>query len=154
MTTFTQINATETQSNKALTESLMTRLANNVLAIQEGDPTAPKIQQDAIQDGAISVIDTVQGSGSLSLSFDHGQSTAQDVYITFSAGITTSNASTSDYSLEVNGVERVGSTTPYPQGNYCISGGYTISLGSGSHSIALTVPGGVHSFLSVMVFKK
>lgn len=43
MTTYTAISATETQSGKPITESLMTRFANNCLAIQEGDPTAPRI---------------------------------------------------------------------------------------------------------------
>lgn len=43
MTTFTGINPTETQSGKPITESLMTRLANNLIAVLEGDPTAPTI---------------------------------------------------------------------------------------------------------------
>lgn len=43
MTTYTAISATETQSGKPITESLMTRLANNLVAVTEGDPTAPII---------------------------------------------------------------------------------------------------------------
>lgn len=41
MTTYTAISATETQSGKPITESLMTRLANNLLACAENDPSAP-----------------------------------------------------------------------------------------------------------------
>ena len=41
MTTYTAINATETQSGKPITESLMTRFANNLVAVTEGDPSSP-----------------------------------------------------------------------------------------------------------------
>ena len=49
MTTYTAIAGTETQSGKPLTESLMTRLANNLLAVVEGDPTAPQFFARAIE---------------------------------------------------------------------------------------------------------
>ena len=82
MTTFTAIAGTETQSGKPLTESLLTRLANNCLAIQEGDPTAPRIAKEAFDDGEITVIDAAYSTGaSASFTFNHGEATSQTVYI-------------------------------------------------------------------------
>lgn len=52
MTTYTAINATETQSGKPITESLMTRLANNLLAVVEGDATAPVIHPKIMPQGS------------------------------------------------------------------------------------------------------
>lgn len=54
MTTYQVINDNEIDLDSPITESLMTRLRNNPLAIQEGDPTAPKIQKDALDSGVVS----------------------------------------------------------------------------------------------------
>ena len=55
MTTYTAIAGTETQSGKPITESLMTRMANNLLAVVEQDPTAPVLEPKVL----------VQNSGSV-----------------------------------------------------------------------------------------
>ena len=46
MTTYTSISGPEVAAGAALTTSLMTALRDNPLAIQEGDPSAPKIVTD------------------------------------------------------------------------------------------------------------
>lgn len=53
MATFTAIPDTDLDANSPITENLMLALRDNVLAIQEGDATAPKIQTDAYADGSI-----------------------------------------------------------------------------------------------------
>lgn len=56
MTTFTAIQPSELQAGKPITEALMTRFASNCLAIQEGDPTAPKISRNALAHEEISTM--------------------------------------------------------------------------------------------------
>ena len=48
MTTYTDIPTTDTDVDSPVTQSLMERLVNNPLAIQEGDVTAPRIAHKAL----------------------------------------------------------------------------------------------------------
>lgn len=71
MATYASISASETQSGQPITESLMTRLADNPLAIAEGDPTAPNIdplKAMAQNSGSIieELIDLTPGTGTSS----------------------------------------------------------------------------------------
>lgn len=56
MTTYTNIPDTDIDTESPLTVALMTALRNNPLAIQEGDPSAPRINGEAIQ------FDTIHGN--------------------------------------------------------------------------------------------
>ena len=53
MAVFTTIPDTDIDPESPITTSLMQALRDNPLAIQEGDPSAPKIQSAAIADGAV-----------------------------------------------------------------------------------------------------
>ena len=53
MAIFTTIPDTDIDPESPITTSLMQALRDNPLAIQEGDPSAPKIQSAAIADGAV-----------------------------------------------------------------------------------------------------
>ena len=50
MTSYSPIGNAEVDTESPVTESLMVRMRDNPLAIQEGDPTAPKIQTPALAD--------------------------------------------------------------------------------------------------------
>lgn len=156
MTTYTEINDTEIESGKPVTESLVTRLAKNVLAIQEGDPTAPKIQPNAIPDGLVTAVASVEGSGGLTLNFDHGEAAAHDVHITFSAHKYLFNLNNPhSVSLTVNGTTEFSADGLNVNGDAFMCAGVLVSLGSGSHTIVLNVPSGSgRSFLTAQVFKK
>lgn len=52
MTTYTAIPNADVDQDSPVTQPLMTALRDNVLAIQEGDPTAPKIRDAALDTGA------------------------------------------------------------------------------------------------------
>ena len=158
MTTYTAIAGTETQSGKPLTESLLTRLANNCLAIQEGDPTAPRIAKEAFNDGEITVVDSAYTTGtSASITFNHGEATAQDVYITFSGGADVGNGSVATLTLAVNGSTRVTARSTGGPSHESFAGGRVSSLGSGNHTIAVTMANTVgtrYIHLQAMVLKK
>ncbi len=53
MATYTPIDNSEVQPEAPLTSSLMIRLRDNPLAIQQGDPSAPQIVTDALSDFAV-----------------------------------------------------------------------------------------------------
>lgn len=61
MTTYTVIPTTDTDVDSPLTQSLMERLANNPLAIAEGDATAPRISMRALDTVAVSATDPAGG---------------------------------------------------------------------------------------------
>ena len=158
MTTYTAISGTETQSGKPLTESLLTRLANNCLAIQEGDATAPKIKNLAFDDGEMTVIDSSYTTGtSASITFNHGESDSRDVYISFGAGAYLNNGQDGTATLQVNGSTRVTAGARGASGRECFSGGRVSSLGSGDHTINVTLANtdsSRHIYLQAMVLKK
>jgi len=62
MTTFTTIADGEIDVSSPITESVLTRLRDNPIAITEGATGAPKIQTAAIQDGAVTTSKIYDGS--------------------------------------------------------------------------------------------
>lgn len=156
MTTYTAISATETQSGKPITESLMTRFANNCLAIQEGDPTAPRIQKEAFDVGELTVIDSAYSTGgSVSFSFDHGESGAMDVYILFQGQTFLGNGVNGTATMTVDSTTYISHPLDGRSANLHCGGGRALSLGSGSHTIAASIPG-IPDFiyLQAMVLKR
>lgn len=80
MTTYTAISATETQSGKPITESLMTRLANNLLAVVEQDPTAPILYPKVLPQDSGSVYAFSARSSGSSLGATSGASGYYDFF--------------------------------------------------------------------------
>lgn len=157
MTTYTAISATEVQSGKPLTESLLTRLANNCLAIQEGDPTAPRIQKEAFDDGEITIVDSAySASTSVSFSFDHGEATAQDVHIFATASGYLNNGQEANLTITVDATDQVTSRVTGKPGYDSAAAGRVVSLSAGSHTISASGFGATntHTFLQAMVLKK
>jgi len=56
MTTYTAIADTEIDQDSPVTETLMTKLRNNPIAITEGSSGAPKVQTAAINDAAVTQV--------------------------------------------------------------------------------------------------
>lgn len=141
MTTFTGINPTETQSGKPITESLMTRLANNLIAVLEGDPTAPIIYPAIMPQGSggldLATSRTGNNLGSmggfyysyLEISYNSGFPSAIDCSISADLSLGGSAGTDHDYKLYIDGSEvAAGSSMPW---------GLTLSLPSGAHTLTL-----------------
>lgn len=158
MTTFTAIAGTETQSGKPLTESLLTRLANNCLAIQEGDPTAPRIAKEAFDDGEITVIDAAYSTGaSASFTFNHGEATSQTVYIIATASGYLNSSEAAVLTISVAGSVVATSGEEGSVGTSSAAVGRAVSVATGNQTISASGFGtsaGRHTYLQAMVLKK
>ena len=158
MTTYTAISATETQSGKPITESLMTRFANNCLAIQEGDPTAPRIKKEAFDAGELTVIDSAYSTGtSVSFTFNHGEATSQTVYIVATASGYLGNGETASLSISVAGSAVATAGVEGVVGTSSAAVGRAVSVATGDQTISASGFGGTgnrHTYLQAMVLKR
>lgn len=120
MPTYTAISATEVQAGKPITESLMTRLVNNLLAVVEGDPTAPIIYPSIMPQNSGSVYGLTERSNGaiissngswrtmLTITFDNNFGGAVEADVDMSYYITSQNASDSRLLLNGSTIETFG----------------------------------------------
>lgn len=148
MTSYTPINATEVQANKPITEALMTRLAFNLVAVTEGDPTAPKISNLAFDEGELIFTFSASSNDSISANFDHLQNFPVRCIIIASATLEDSRpASSPDISIQVNG------STVMSRNDIGTSAAtlhWFGTIGAGSNSLGLTVTGGSQTRITVL----
>lgn len=148
MTTYTAISTTEIESGKPVTESLMTRLANNLLAVVEGDSTAPDFKARALVKGSATLSASTSRSSAanlgatdsgyyeyLSLTFDSdflaNLTASVSVGYTFIAGGGAAEDQ-NNIRIQLDGTTIYTNTSPNPSGSASVSA----SISPGSHTLS------------------